>query len=63
MLCYRDLSFNNLSGPVPKSPARTFKYISDCLIVIFLAAIAEPVVSVFFLKKEKKEEEQQPAFF
>ena len=22
----RDLSYNNLSGPVPKSPARTFKY-------------------------------------
>lgn len=24
----RDLSYNNLSGPVPKFPARTFKYVS-----------------------------------
>lgn len=23
---FRDLSYNNLSGPVPKFPARTFKY-------------------------------------
>lgn len=49
---FRDLSYNNLSGPIPKFPARTFKYalflsLFLCVVIVLLSLMVSSVLLLY----------------